>query len=197
MNDIHRECYLCLKKYHTAFLSTEPKGLVTFHLKNLFLRTIEETSVEMWTEHNRASCIIKLLGNLLDALRKKYLPHYFVTSYNLFCYDYIESNCILETLTENVDQIIENPIQFAEKLVDEHTTAFVISEDADTKEAQTKPASLPAFAQPHFEQQHFSFPQAIASALASFQNPHSSIRPKRSKKRGGVQNTTTDDIQLD
>ena len=132
MNDIHRECYLCLKKYHRAFLSTEPKGLVTFHLKSLFLRTIEETSVEMWTEQNRASCILKLLGNLLDALRKKYLPHYFVTSYNLFCYDYIESNCILETLTEKVDQIIENPIQFAEKLVDEHTTAFVISEDSDT-----------------------------------------------------------------
>ena len=106
------------------------------------------------------------------------MPHYFVTSYNLFCYDYIESNCILETLAEKVDQIIENPIQFAEKLVDEHTTAFVISEDSDNKEAQTKPASLPAFAQPHFEQQHFSFPQAIASALASFQNPHSSIRPK-------------------
>ena len=140
---------------------------------------------------------LKLIGNLLDALRKKYLPHHFVTSYNLFCYDYIESNCILETLAEKVDQIIENPIQFAEKLVDEHTTAFVISEDADTKEAQTKPASLPAFAQPHFEQQHFSFPQAIASALAGCQNPHSSIRPKRSKKRGGVQNTTTDDIQLD
>lgn len=54
MNDIHRECYLCLKKYHTAFLSTEPRGLVTFHLENLFLRTIEETSVEMWTEQSRA-----------------------------------------------------------------------------------------------------------------------------------------------
>ena len=193
MNDIHRECYLCLKKYHTAFLSTESKGLVTFHLKNLFLRTIEETSVEMWTEHNRASCIIKLLGNLLDALRKKYLPHYFVTSYNLFCYDYIESNCILETLTGNVDQIIENPIQFAEKLVDEHTTVL----HSSYQKTQTKPASLPAFAQPHFEQQQFSFPQAIASALASFQNLYSSIRQKQSKKRGGVQNTTTDDIQLD
>ena len=24
MNDIHRKCYLCLKKYHTTFLSTEP-----------------------------------------------------------------------------------------------------------------------------------------------------------------------------
>jgi len=74
---------------------------------------------------------------------------------------------------------------------------FVNDIFTDTEEAQTKPASLPAFAQPHFEQQHFSFPQAIASALASFQNPHSSIRPKRSKKRGGVQNTTTDDSQLD
>ena len=183
-----------LEEISHSFLSTEPKGLVTF--------TSEESLPEndwgnICGDVDRASCILKLLGNLLDALRKKYLPHYFVTSYNLFCYDYIESNCISETLAEKVDQIIENPIQFAEKLVDEHTTAFVISEDSDNKEAQSKPASLPAFAQPHFEQQHFSFPQAIASALASFQNPHSLIRPKRSKKRGGVQNTTTDDSQLD
>ena len=198
MNDIHRECYFCLKKYRTAFFSTEPKGLVTYHLKNLFLRTIEETPVEMWTEQNRAKCFLKLLGNLLDALRKKYLPHYFVTSYNLFCYDYIESDRILETLAEKVEQIIENPIQFAEKLIDERTTVCGISGDSDSKEARTQPASPPAFEQPDWlKQQPFSSLQAIGSALASFQNPLSSIRPNRSKKRGGLQNASTDDIPLD
>ncbi|KAJ7390395.1 hypothetical protein OS493_025649 [Desmophyllum pertusum] len=43
MNDIQRECYRCLKKFHRAHLSTQPKSLVSFHLKNILLQTIEET----------------------------------------------------------------------------------------------------------------------------------------------------------
>ncbi|KAL9951342.1 hypothetical protein ACROYT_G043991 [Oculina patagonica] len=54
MNDIQRECYRCLKKYHRAYLSTQPASLVSFHLKNLLLQTIEETGAEMWTESNQS-----------------------------------------------------------------------------------------------------------------------------------------------
>ena len=117
MNKVQRECYLCLKKYHKAFLASNPKGLVTFHLKNLFLQTIEETSAEMWTESNRTECMMKLFGNLLDALRQKKLPHFFVRSYNLFCIDYIDNSEILESLAEKVEQIIASPMQFAKKLI--------------------------------------------------------------------------------
>ena len=42
MNDIQRQCYRCLKKYHRVYLSTEPKSVNSFHLKNIFLRTIED-----------------------------------------------------------------------------------------------------------------------------------------------------------
>lgn len=124
MSGIQRECYFCLKRYCKAFCSTEPKGLVTFHLKHLLLKTIEETSIEMWTEQNRAECVLMLLGNLLEALRKKYLSHYFVTSYNLFCEDYIKTPHILELLAEKVEQIIENPIWYAKKLIDKETTEW-------------------------------------------------------------------------
>ena len=117
MNKVQRECYVCLKKYHAAFFASNPKGLVTFHLKNLFLRTIEETGAEMWTESNRTECMMKLFGNLLDAVRQKKLPHFFVRSYNLFCIDYIESSKILESLAEKVEQIIASPMQFAKKLL--------------------------------------------------------------------------------
>ena len=117
MNKVQRECYICLKKYHAAFFASNPKGLVTFHLKNLFLQTIEEIGAEMWTEGNRTECMMKLFGNLLDALRQKKLPHFFVRSYNLFCIDYIESSEILESLAEKVAQIIASPMQFAKKLI--------------------------------------------------------------------------------
>ena len=60
---------------------------------------------------------MKLFGNLLDALRQKKLPHFFVRSYNLFCIDYIESSEILESLADKVEQIIASPMQFAKKLL--------------------------------------------------------------------------------
>ena len=116
INEIQRECYRCLKTYHRVYLSTEPKGLITFHLKNIFLRTIEETGGEMWIESRRAECMSKLFANLLKALRERHLPHYFVQSYNLFDIDYIQDPAILESLTERVEQIMENPVKFAKEL---------------------------------------------------------------------------------
>ena len=117
INEIQRECYRCLKTYHRVYLSTEAKGLISFHLKNIFLRTIEETGGEMWIESRRAECMWKLFANLLKALRERHLPHYFVRSYNLFDIDYIEDPAILESLTRKVEQIMENPVKFAEELI--------------------------------------------------------------------------------
>ena len=117
MNEIQRQCYRCLKKYHRVYLSTEPKGLISFHLKNIFLRTIEETGAEMWIANRRAECMLKLFGNLLEALRNKRLPHYFVQSYNLFGFDYIEDPAILESLTKKIERIMKNPVTFAEELI--------------------------------------------------------------------------------
>lgn len=117
MNDTQRECYRCLKKYHRAYLSKYPKGLVTFHLKNILFQTIEETGSEVWTESNQAMCLMKLLRNLLKALTEKNLPHFFVKSYNMFCADYIEDPEVLETLASKVGQIMQNPTQFAKELI--------------------------------------------------------------------------------
>ena len=117
INEIQRECYRCLKTYHRVYLSTEAKGLISFHLKNIFLRTIEETGGEMWIESRRAECMWKLFANLLEALRERHLPHYFVRSYNLFGIDYIEDPAILESLTQKVEQIMDNPVKVAEELI--------------------------------------------------------------------------------
>ena len=116
LNEVQRECYRCLKKFHRAYLSTNPKSLVSFYLKNLFLQTVEETGAEIWTQSNRVECMMKLFRNLLKALRKRDLRHFFVRSYNLFSVDYIEDLNILEPLVEICEKINENPMQFVRKL---------------------------------------------------------------------------------
>ncbi|XP_073227413.1 uncharacterized protein [Porites lutea] len=122
LNSIQRECYRCLKRHYRALLSTQPKSLVTFHLKNLFLQTIEETGTEMWTEANRAKCMLKLFENLLQAMTKKVLPHFFVRFYNLFCGDYIERPEVLDSLAQKVEQIMKSPIQSAKALIQEQNS---------------------------------------------------------------------------
>ena len=116
LNEVQRECYRCLKKFHRAYLSTNPKSLVSFHLKNLFLQTVEETGAEIWTQSNRVECMMKLFRNLLEALRKRDLRHFFVRSYNLFSIDYIADPNILEPLVGICEKINENPMQFVRKL---------------------------------------------------------------------------------
>ena len=60
--------------------------------------------------------MMKLFRNLLEALRKRDLRHFFVRSYNLFSVDYIEDLNILEPLVEICETINENPMQFVTKL---------------------------------------------------------------------------------
>jgi len=90
---------------------------VTFHLKNILLETIEETGAVMWTEGNRAECMMKLLGKLLEALTRKDLSHFFVSSYNLFGVDYMEDPKILESLAQKVEQIIKSPLEISKELI--------------------------------------------------------------------------------
>ncbi|KAL9955433.1 hypothetical protein ACROYT_G036760 [Oculina patagonica] len=123
MNDIQRECYRCLKKCHRAYLSTQPESLVSFHLKTILLQTIEETGAEMWTESNRAECMMNLLGNLIKALREKHLHHFFVQSCNLFSEDYIESPELLDSLIVKVEKIMERPVEFANYLIKDEKEA--------------------------------------------------------------------------
>lgn len=130
-------------------MNASPKSLVTFHLKTILLHAIEETGPEMWTDSNRAECMMHLLGNLWEALRKKDLRHYFVRSYNLFCSDYIESNEILESLEAKVSQIMKDPLYFTKTLIQ------VLNKTKQDTKKESTPTSEPAFfKEPTIETKH-------------------------------------------
>ena len=161
MNDTQRDCYRCLKTFHRGYLknaaeisssseeakslkTTEmSKGLVTFHLKNIFLKTIESTDPEMWNDDNRTECMRMLFGNLLDALIQRDLRHYFVNSYNLFCEDYIDNPEILDYLAEKVVKIIDDPEGVA-KCIEEKEKKLQKGDNAGkgSGDGQSSPPSL-------------------------------------------------------
>lgn len=148
MNEIQRDCYVCLKKIHRAYLCTRPKSLVSFHLKNILLQTIEETGAEMWTDSNRAECMMVLLKKLLTALATKDLRHFFVRSYNLFGVDYIENPQSLEFLAMKVEEIVDNPMRFSKQLIQkqektrEETKEECVSQKIFPEGDQSEPVPL-------------------------------------------------------
>ena len=144
MNDIQRDCYRCLKKYHRAYLCTQPKSLVSFHLKNIFLQTVEETGAEMWTERNRAECLIKLLGNLSEALKRKDLRHFFVKSYNLFGVDYVENPALLESLAGKVVEIMKDPKRFTTQLIQSREETKELEKPEIHVSQETSPVGEPS-----------------------------------------------------
>ena len=117
LNDIQRQCYRGLKKYYSVYLRTDPKCLVKYHLKTLFLQTCEETGSEMWTEENRTACMMKLLENLHNALTTKYLRHFFITACNLFDVENIETPLVLDSLAVKVEQFMKNPVEISHELI--------------------------------------------------------------------------------
>ena len=117
LNDMQRQCYRALKKYHSLYLRTEPKCLVTYHLKTLFLQTCEKSGAGMWTEDNRTACMMELLENLHYALTEKFLRHYFITDYNLFDVENIETPHVLDSLAEKVEQFMRNPTGVLPELI--------------------------------------------------------------------------------
>ena len=112
LNNIQRDCYRCLKKYYHTYLRTEPKSLVTYHLKHILFHVCEETDVAIWTDDNRAHCTMLLFRKLHDALTTKYLSHYFVAASNMFDENSMENCDILTSLAVIVGEIMQNPTKF-------------------------------------------------------------------------------------
>ena len=140
LNDIQRQCYRAFKKYHSLYLRTEPKCLVTYHLKTLFLQTCEKSGAGMWTEDNRTACMMKLLEKLHYALTEKFLRHYFITDCNLFDVENIETPHVLDSLAEKVEQFMRNPTEFLPDLIRGRRpldVSFKYSDEETTKEVDS------------------------------------------------------------
>lgn len=141
LNDMQRQCYRALKKYYSLYLRTEPKCLVTYHLKTLFLQTCENSGEGMWTEDNRTACMMKLLKNLHYALTEKCLRHFFITDCNLFDMENIETPHVLDSLAEKVEQFMRNPTECLPELIPGTRPLDVLSKC--NEEGTTKPLEDP------------------------------------------------------
>ena len=103
-----RQCYLLLKTLHSQELK-EPKALVTYHLKTLFLWMCEMIPPEEWNPDNIGPCLMKMLDHLYRCLKERNLPSYFIPENNLI--DRIPDE-LCDELASRVEQIRQHPLRY-------------------------------------------------------------------------------------
>ena len=107
LSRFHKECYRIFKMYYYEHLKSEPAVLESYHLKTVFFWLLEEIQPKFWCEENRASIFYLLMNKLLNHLKERKLPHYFIPQHNLF--QYLDGEK-LDRLAEAVSSIMEDPI---------------------------------------------------------------------------------------
>ena len=168
---VQKDCYRCLKLFHRAFLLTEQHVLLSYHLKNVLLWTAEETGLELWSEENRASCVLLLLGKLQEALASGQLPHYFVRSCNLLENAASEWPFQLGMLAEKVEDIRRDPTCFKWEMVWKDTEPCAGPTPCEREGKRTDDSAALPSPTPPVTSERVAAPDALKSAAASSTPP--------------------------
>ena len=107
--DVARKCFVALKIILKDHLQPVVPEIGSYHIKTIFLNTLEKVPVGFWTDDNIEECLLTLLTELCDALLSLKCPHHWFSFVNLFS-DIREYD--LQRLARKVDRIIKDPAPF-------------------------------------------------------------------------------------
>ena len=106
--DAARKCYLALKIILRDHLQPVVPEIGSYHIKTIFLNTIEKKPVVFWVEDNIEECFTALLAELQFALGSMKCAHHWFSSINLFS---IKAKK-LQLLAKKVRRIQKDPSPF-------------------------------------------------------------------------------------
>ena len=84
VNEIARNCFLCLKIIHVDHLKPICKRLKSYHLKTILFRALEVTSAKTWSQKKILNCLDYLLKELQEAFHQQRCLHFWISRINLF-----------------------------------------------------------------------------------------------------------------
>ena len=82
--DTARKCFLALKIILRDHLQPVVSEISSYHIKTIFLNTMEKLPVGLWADENIEKCFLTLLTELHIALGMMKCPHHWFSSINLF-----------------------------------------------------------------------------------------------------------------
>ena len=116
--DTARKCFLALKIILKDHLQPVVPMINSYHIKTIFLNTLEKVPVGFWVDSNIEECFLTLLAELRDALLSMNCRHHWFSSINMF--DMFAKNpfcyCIetksFQRLAKKVQTILNDPAPF-------------------------------------------------------------------------------------
>ena len=103
-----RKCFLAMKIILKDHLQPVVPEIDSYHIKTVFLNTLEKFPVGFWVEENIEECFLTLLTELRESLLSMKCSHYWFSFLNLFGIDGKE----LQILARKIERIMKDPAPF-------------------------------------------------------------------------------------
>ena len=106
-----RKSYIGLKVIAKDYLYIICGKLTSYHLKNIFLFTLERTDPTFWSTENVRKSFNLILSNLMDCIEAKNCPNFWFSEINMF-ENFTTRDC--KTLLKKLEKIKKQPSKFIE-----------------------------------------------------------------------------------
>ena len=103
-----RRCFLAMKIILKDHLQPVVPEISSYHIKTVFLNSLEKYPVGFWVEENIEECLLTLLTELRDSLVSMKCPHHWFSFVNLF--DINEKKLLI--LARKIERIMKDPAPF-------------------------------------------------------------------------------------
>ncbi|KAK3712198.1 hypothetical protein QZH41_018428 [Actinostola sp. cb2023] len=111
--DTARRCFMALKVILKDHLQPVVPALSSYHIKTVFLNTLEKKPENFWVDENIEECFQTLLKELHDALESETCQHHWLKRLNLFDFIIAKTNRKrLSILVQKLEKIQEDPAPF-------------------------------------------------------------------------------------
>lgn len=105
-----RKCFLALKIILKDHIKPVAPDIKSYHIKTIFLNTLEKIPSHLWVDENIENCFLILLKNVHDALLFGHCRHFWFRSINLF--GKFSNPKSIHSVVKKLKLIIENPAPF-------------------------------------------------------------------------------------
>ena len=103
-----RKCFLAMKIILKDHLQPVVPEIGSYHIKTVFLNSLEKIPVGFWVEENIEECLLTLLTELRDSFVSMKCSHHWFSFVNLFDIDEKE----LQILARKIERIMKDPAPF-------------------------------------------------------------------------------------
>ncbi|KAK3712197.1 hypothetical protein QZH41_018427 [Actinostola sp. cb2023] len=110
--DTARRCFMALKVILKDHLQPVIPDLSSYHIKTIFLNTLEKKPENFWVDEDIEECFQTLLKELHDAIESKTCQHHWFKQVNLFGHIAKTNRKRFSILVQKLEKIQEDPAPF-------------------------------------------------------------------------------------